>query len=213
MTPQSAFRNPQFKKDELILFVRDALGLPGSIPIKLSTFEGRGSNRAFFRLRWPQESVILIHYDPKRLENTFYADIAGFLHDIAVPTPRLIRHDPVQCLILMEDLGDTDLWSFRETPWETRRVLYEKTLTIVNRLHSFPEKDLPSVRLRLMGDFGPDLYRWERNYFMDHFVRDISASSLRPPLSVNSRRNFQPWHRGSQQRCAVSCTGISNRRT
>lgn len=167
---------------ELILFARDVLGLSESASIKLTTFEGRGSDRTFSRLKWSQGSAILIHYDPRRVENTFYADIAGFLYDIGVPVSRLIRHNPAVSLILMEDLGDKDLWSFRETPWETRRALYEKTLTIVNRLHSFPEKDLPSVRLRLMGDFGPDLYRWERNYFMDHFVRDICGIELAPSI-------------------------------
>lgn len=29
-----------------------------------------------------------------------------------------------------------------------------------------------------MDDFGPDLYRWERNYFLDHFVRDVCRIEL-----------------------------------
>jgi aminoglycoside/choline kinase family phosphotransferase len=157
----------------MIFFARQSFGLSESVSIELFPLEGRGSNRAFFRLKWHQESTILIHYEPRRLENTFYGDIAAFLHDIGIPAPRLIRHDPAQCLTLMEDLGDIDLWSLRRTPWETRQTLYQKTLIIVNRLHSFPEKDFPSARLRLMGDFGPDLYRWERDYFKDHFVRRV----------------------------------------
>jgi aminoglycoside/choline kinase family phosphotransferase len=78
----------------------------------------------------------------------------------------------------MEDLGDTDLWSLRKTPWENRRALYLKTLTIVHRLHSFPEKEFPSGRVRLMESFGPDLYRWERDYFRDHFVRGVCGIKL-----------------------------------
>ncbi len=164
----------------MIGFCREALGLSESVSIELFPLEGRGSDRTFFRLKWPQESGILIHYDPKRVENTLYANIAGFLRDIDVPAPRLIRHDPAGCLIVMEDLGDKDLWSLRKNPWETRQALYQKTLTIVNRLHSFPEKDFPSARLRLMEGFGHDLYRWERDYFMDHFVRDICGIELAP---------------------------------
>ena len=62
-------------------------------------------NRAFYRLKWGHgDSAILIHYDPGRIENTCYADIATFLLAIDVPVPRLIRHDPDGCLILMEDL-------------------------------------------------------------------------------------------------------------
>jgi aminoglycoside/choline kinase family phosphotransferase len=179
MISQSPFRNLQYER--MIVFAREALGLSESISIELSTIEGRGSDRTFFRLKWNyKDSAVLVHYDPKRIENKYYADIAAFLHDIDVPAPRLIRHDPADCLIIMEDLGDTDLWSLRNTPWETRRALYQKTLTIVHRLHSFPEKDFPSARASLMEGFGPDLYRWERDYFRDHFVRDVCRIELEP---------------------------------
>jgi aminoglycoside/choline kinase family phosphotransferase len=168
-------------REDMILFARETLGIPKSVFIELSPLEGRGSDRTFFRLRWNRnESAILVHYDPKRIENTYYADIAAFLREIDIPTPQLIRHDPAGCLIVMEDLGDTDLWSFRETLWETRRVLYQKTLTFMHRLHSFPKNDFPSGRVRLMEGFGPNLYRWERDYFRDHFVRDVSGIKLGP---------------------------------
>jgi len=166
-------------KKDIIAFAREALGLSESIPIELSPLERRGSDRTFFRLRWKQkDSAILIHYDPKRVENTYYADIAKFLRQINVSVPQIIRHDPTLCLIAMEDLGDTDLWSLRGGPWETRRILYQKTLAIAHRLHSFPEKGFPSDRVRLMESFDPNLYRWERHYFRDHFVRDVCGIEL-----------------------------------
>ena len=165
----------------MIPFAREALRLSESVPIELSPLEGRGSDRNFFRLKWNRkDSAILVHYNPKRVENTYYADIATFLREIGVPAPRLIRHHPAGCLIIMEDLGDTNLWSLRKTPWETRWTFYQKTLSIAHRLHSFPEKNFPSARVRLREGFGPDLYRWERNYFRDHFVRDVCAIELDP---------------------------------
>jgi len=163
----------------MINFARESLGLSESISLRLSPLEGRGSDRTFSRLKWNRKnSAILIHYDPKRIENTYYADIASFLSRIDVPVPRLIRHDPSRCLILMEDLGETDLWSLRETSRKALQDLYQKTLTIVHRLHSFPEKDFPRDRVKLMGDFDHDLYRWERDYFLDHFVRDVCTIEL-----------------------------------
>jgi len=167
------------KHEDMIGFARRALGLSESVTIELQPLEGRGSDRTFFKLKWNRRnSAILIHYDPKRLENTYYAHIAVFLHDIRVPVPRLILHDPTASLIVMEDLGDKDLWSFNKTPWETRRILYQKTLAIIHRLHSFPENNFPSARVKLMESFGPDLYRWERNYFKDYFVRDVCGIQL-----------------------------------
>lgn len=179
--PQSEFRNPKY--DDMIRFAREGLGLSESISIELAPLEGRGSDRAFYRLTWDRkDSAILIHYDPNRVENTYYAGIAAFLRDIDVPAPRLIRHDPVRCLIVMEDLGDTDLWSLRKAPWETRRTLYQKTLTIIYKLHCFPEENFPFTRVRLMEGFGPDLYRWERDYFRDHFVRSVCGIRLEPSV-------------------------------
>ena len=160
---------------------REALGLSESAAIELSPLEGRGSDRTFFRLKWSHnDSAILVLYDPNRVENTYYVDIATFLRDIDVPVPRFIRHDSTRCLVVMEDLGDTDLWSLRENPWEVRRSLYQKTLTAAYRLHAFPEGDFPSSRVRLMEGFGPDLYRWERDYFKHHFVRDACGIKLEP---------------------------------
>ena len=153
---------------------------PGHTMAESAAAKGRGLDLPGWNRK---DSAILIHYDPKRVENTYYADIAVFLHNIHVPVPRLIRHDPARCLILMEDLGDTDLCSLRETSWRNRKVLYQKTLAIVHRLHSFPEEDFPSGRVKLMEGFGHDLYRWERDYFKDHFVMNVCGIDLEPSFS------------------------------
>jgi len=168
-------------REEMIGFCRESLGLSASIPIEFSSLEGRGSDRAFYRLKWNRKgSAILVYYDSNRVENTYYAGIAVFLQEIGIPAPRIIRHDPAAYFILMEDLGDTDLWSFRETSWQKRSSLYQKTLTILNRLHSFPERDFPSDRVKLIESFGPDLYRWERDYFREHFVGNVCGIKLEP---------------------------------
>jgi hypothetical protein len=168
-------------REDMIAFAREALGLAKLVSVELSPLEGRGSDRAFYRLKWNgNNSAILIHYDPRRVENRYYADIASFLCGIDVPAPRMIRHDPDRYLIVMEDLGDMDLWSLGQAPWDTRRALYHKTLTAAYRLHSFPEKVFPSTRVKLMEGFGPDLYRWERHYFRDHFVMDFCGIKFDP---------------------------------
>ena len=170
-------------EEALVAFSREALELPSSIPITLSALGKRGSDRAYFRVEWDRGSTaILVDYDPKRTENAYYADIAAFLAGIGVPVPRIVRHDPAACLVVVEDLGDTDLWSFRQTARETRLALYRKTLFAIHRLHSFPAASFPSRRVRLMESFGPDLYRWERDYFRAHFVRDVCGIELEPGL-------------------------------
>lgn len=173
--------NRVISQQSFIEFARKALGLAESATIEIIPLSGRGSDRAFFRLTWDTtNSAILIKYDPIRTENAYYGDIAGFLKGINVPVPSLILHDPHLCLMLMEDLGDNDLWTLRNEPWEKRKILYEKALAIVQRLHSFPLEEFPLTKVKLMAPFGPELYKWERDYFRDNFVKGVCGIELEP---------------------------------
>ncbi len=165
--------------DDLVAFARQTLGLPDSVLPEAAPLGARGSDRTFFRLAWGGgQSAIAIRYDTKRVENAYYADLAHFLGTIGVPVPRVLGHDPVQCLMVMEDLGDKDLWSARNAPWGERGSLYRNTLAMIHRLHSFPEKKFPWGKVPLMEGFGPRLYRWERDYFRDHFVGNVCGVRL-----------------------------------
>ena len=82
-------------REEMVRFCRESLGLPESVTMDFSPLEGRGSDRAFFRIKWNRkDSAILVRYDPERVENTYYAAIADFLRENDIPAPRLIRHVP-----------------------------------------------------------------------------------------------------------------------
>lgn len=157
-------------QDALNSFARDSLGLSPTDDSDLVPFSGRGSDRSYFRFKWADGSAILVQYDSSRTENSYFADIAQFLFENCIPVPRIIRHDAVSGRILLEDLGDTDLWHLRDAPWERRRLLYRKTLAAIHRLHSIPEPQFPSDRIRLMESFGPALYKWERDYFIENFL-------------------------------------------
>ncbi len=170
-------------QEEMIVFARETMGLSRNVSIELSPFSWRGSDRTYFRMRWDtKNSAILAHYQPGRIENRYFADIAGFLLNNEIPVPQIIRHDADNCLIIMQDLGDMDLSSLQNASWDIRKSLYQKTLAIALKLHSFDEKLFPSARIRLMEAFGPDLYRWERNYFRDNFVQNLCRIKLKPDL-------------------------------
>ena len=130
-----------------------------------------GSDRDYFRVTISgRDPFILMRYGRLREENSYYAGIAGFLKGIGVAVPAIFGHDPERGLLLMEDLGDEDLFALRNAPWDLRRRLYEKTLAMVSRLHAFPPGRFPAGDIRLMPAFGPELYRWERDYFREHCV-------------------------------------------
>ena len=133
-----------------------------------------GSDRTFRRIRFSDApSLIFMHYNPGREENRHYAAIAGFLREFDIAVPRIFHHDPERCFILMEDLGDADLWSFRQSAWSLRRDYYRKALRMIHRLHTFPMENLGQRSSILMQGFGPELYRWERDYFHENLVRGV----------------------------------------
>ena len=165
-------------EDALISFARDSLGLSPKDDSELIPFSGRGSDRSYFRFKWADRSAILVQYDSSRIENSYFAGIAKFLFEKGIPVPRIIRHDAAGGRILLEDLGDTDLWRLRDAPWERRRNLYQRTLTATHRLHSIPERQFPSHRIRLMESFGPALYKWERDYFIENFLIGLCGIKL-----------------------------------
>jgi aminoglycoside/choline kinase family phosphotransferase len=171
--------------EELARFARESLGLAPSVDAELLPLNKRGSDRAYYRFLWNSgNSAILVHYQTNRIENTYFADIAHYLADNDIPIPRIIRHDPAACLILMKDLGDTDLWHLRNESWDIRDALYKKTLRMVHRLHSLSEAKFPFDTVQLAEDFGPNLYKWERDYFTNNFVGKLCELKLDPRLSA-----------------------------
>jgi hypothetical protein len=171
--------------EDLIRFAQRSLGLARDSAAGLTPLEGRGSDRAYYRFAWNHgNSAILIHYKPGRIENTYFADIALFLSENGIPVPRLIGHDPTECFLLVQDLGNTDLWALRNEFWKVREKLYQKTLRIVHKLHSFPQAEFPSDRVRVAEAFGPNLYKWERDYFKENFLEGLCAIKLEPGFSL-----------------------------
>jgi N-acetylmuramate 1-kinase len=167
--------------DEIMDFARASLSISPATEVHLVPFAGRGSDRVYYRIQWNQNnSAILVHYEKSRTENAYFADIDTFLSEIGIPTPKIIRHDPASGLMAMTDLGDTDLWALRNESWDMRRTLYQKSLVIVHRLHSFPQESFPSNRVKLMEPFSAKLYRWERDYFRDNFVQALCGIKLDP---------------------------------
>jgi N-acetylmuramate 1-kinase len=152
---------------EIQNFLTEHLGaLTGEmIPIKKG-----GSDRNFFRVGGPdRSSFIFMHYGTEVAENSCWVDINKFLSGINVAVPRIIAQDLKLRFLLVEDLGDLDLWSQRFLPWNQRRGYYCQVLGEIRKLHAFDLALLPSG-LQLTESYNAKLYRWEQNYFLENFV-------------------------------------------
>jgi len=134
----------------------------------VTPLEKGGSERKFYRIRFGDESIIFVKYSGHKEENRHYVDIARFLNGAGVPVPEIHHHDSEEGLIWMQDLGEQDLWSFRNASWTPRRALYESTLDGVLRMHTQATKLANGADLRLERVFDADLYLWEQGYFFEN---------------------------------------------
>ena len=114
------------------------------------------------------ESLILVRYGEDRPENRHYVAIARFLAGVGVRVPTVHFHDEAEGLIVMEDAGDLDLWSFRDASWLERRALYQRTLDEALTLHTRTHLAPGVGSLQTQPVFDAALYRWEQDYFVEH---------------------------------------------
>ena len=141
---------------------------PKSSAVHIAPIEKGGSGRKFWRMHVGGQSLILVHYGEDRPENRHYVTIARVLASVGVRVPVVHFHDEHDGLIVMEDAGDTDLWSFRHAPWPERRALYQRTLDQALALHTRAHLAPHAATLQLQQQFDAALYRWEQDYFLEH---------------------------------------------
>jgi aminoglycoside/choline kinase family phosphotransferase len=149
----------------------------GKGSLAVTPLEKGGSERKFYRIRFGDESMIFVKYSGHKEENRHYVDIARFLGSAGVPVPEIHRHDPEDGLIWMQDLGEQDLWSFRNCAWEPRRAFYESTLDGVLRMHTTATELASGVDLHLERVFDADLYLWEQGYFFENCLGNYYRTS------------------------------------
>ena len=134
--------------------------------------EKGGSERRFYRISAGTGlSMIVVKYSSQKEENRHYVTIAQFLAGAGVKVPKIYFHDTEEGLIWMQDLGEDDLWTWRNAPWEERRPLYESALLEVSKMHISATRRLEGSHLQLEKEFSDQLYLWEQNYFFENCLR------------------------------------------
>ncbi len=142
--------------------------------IEIAPIEKGGSDRRFYRVRCPAEqSLILVKYNLAHEENRHYVRIAQFLAAHEIHAPRIYFHDADEGLIWIEDLGETDLFTFRDEPWLVRAAFYRSAIDEITKLHALRPHDWAPLRGEMPPEFSVPLYRWEQNYFVENCLGRI----------------------------------------
>jgi aminoglycoside/choline kinase family phosphotransferase len=137
--------------------------------IKIAPIQKGGSDRKFYRIRCSAEqALILVKYNLEREENRQYVTIASFLTEHRIRVPEIYFHDADEGLIWLEDLGERDLYSYRDESWLVRRAFYESALDQIATLHALPASACIEMKQHLPAEFNSELYLWEQNYFFEN---------------------------------------------
>lgn len=157
------------RTDLLVRRTRKHFPLLDVAEIKISPIQKGGSDRKFYRIQCsPDQALILVKYNLEREENRHYVTIASFLTEHRIRVPEIYFHDPAEGLIWLEDLGERDLYSYRDETWLVRRALYESSLDQIVALHGLPESVCLEMKEHLPAEFNSELYLWEQNYFFEN---------------------------------------------
>jgi len=165
--------------ETILELTRQHLPQIGGIPFRIEEIQRGGSERRYFRLRPDIQSFIFCQYNSENVDNSRFAQHTDYLAAHGVPVPRIWARDPKHQRLWIEDLGSRDLWSYRESDWRViRRPLYESSIRAVARIHALRKDELPeSDRPPLGPEFDESLYRWEQEYFWEHFAANFSSAS------------------------------------
>lgn len=180
-------------QDPLIQQTRARFADSADGAISITPIEKGGSERKFYRVDLGAQSLILVKYNSQREENRHYVRIAEVLNAMGVRTPKIFFHDEAEGLIWMEDLGEQDLWSFREETWPVRRACYQSALEEIWRLHERGWEGLARFPFTLQIEFDAALYRWEQRYFFENCLGKY-FEQLHSPAQVAHLAALPVWN-------------------
>ena len=165
--------------EAILSTARQFLDVDPTVPITLEPIKRGASGRTIVRVKTPvHDTFIGIHWTEEREDNAQFVPVANFLKQAKLRVPAIIHDRSRYRVALVEDLGDVDLLSLKDRPFEERLPLYRSAFEQVDRMfYAKPPKDF-----HLMPPFDSHLYRWEQEYFFEYLVEDFlgqDASELR----------------------------------
>ena len=78
----------------------------GSVDIELTTVSGDASFRRYFRAQLPEQSFIAVDAPPTNENSELFVEVADYLRDAGVKSPRVFAKNYSDGFLLIEDFGD-----------------------------------------------------------------------------------------------------------
>ncbi|GAA5484495.1 phosphotransferase [Haloferula sargassicola] len=157
--------------DTILTTVRQYLEFDPTQPVTLTPIAKGASGRTIVRVVTEEyEPFIGIYWTDERPDNDAYPKVAHFLEEKAGVNVASILHENLKWRVaLVEDLGDDDLLSLKDRPWKNREPYYRSAFRQLDKLFFCRA----ARDMEFNPPFDASLYRWEQEYFFEHFVEGL----------------------------------------
>lgn len=153
--------------ETILTTTRQYLDADPTVRITIEPIKRGASGRTIVRVKTDgRDPFIGIHWTDDRPDNDFYPPVSEFLQKAKIHVPEIYHFDRRWRVALVEDLGDADLLSMKDEPFEKREPFYRSALQQLDKLfYTRVAKDV-----EFNPAFDEEMYRWEQEYFFDHLV-------------------------------------------
>ena len=152
----------------------------GSSPEVITRLPQSGSDRVYFRVICREDRVIGA-YNPGREENEAFVGFSNHFRSRGVPVPEIYVYYPEEKIYFLEDLGDTNLftWLARRSPEERfNQETEDLFLTVAADLVKIQTEGVKGLDLSLCyphRSFDRQSIIWDLNYYKYMFLKLIGA--------------------------------------
>lgn len=163
----------------------------GSAPGIITRLPQSGSDRVYFRMLYGDEHVIGA-YNPSREENDAFVGFSNHFRSKGLPVPEIYVYYPEDRIYFLEDLGDSNLFTWLAQRTDEERFNKETEslfLTIASDLVRIQTEGIVGLDLSLCyphRSFDRQSMVWDMNYYKYMFLKLIGA----PFNEIKLERDF-----------------------
>jgi len=137
--------------------------------ISLKKLAGDASTRNYFRVVGGEKSLIACYYPDLRDSLERSVEFSGFLLKNGIPVNRLLSVDKERGIVLIEDLGDEQLYGLKGEPWEILEPKLQEGLELLAKINALPFHELKTVA----APFDIDFWIWELRLFTKYYLGEM----------------------------------------
>ncbi|TFH34206.1 MAG: phosphotransferase enzyme family protein, partial [Bacteroidia bacterium] len=166
--------------DERSVLLKQYRKFTGDDPVDIVRMPRSGSDRLYFRIIEKRRTIIGV-YNPNRDENQTFIGFSRHFARLNLPVPEVLYYDKGSNAYFLQDLGDTNLFTWIERKRQTTGFdeevvdIYRKTL---DRLIEFQVRGIKDLNLDLCyphRSFDRQSMMWDLNYFKYMFLKLIAV--------------------------------------